>query len=78
MGILFLKFIIIWITVGAVCTLVTIIHDIVFEKIKIKRCEVQGMIAMTLMGFVSVFVVAYFFSEEIREKRQCKTRRRKR
>ena len=80
MNILFLllKFISVWLIVGGVCTAITVLHDVFIEKIKIRPVEIKGMIVMTLMGFVSVPVIIYFFCQEYQEKRQWKMRRGKR
>ena len=65
---LLIKFILIWLIAGFTCTAITVLHDVLIEKIKIRKYEIKGMFAMTMLGFVSVPIIAYFFFDEYKYK----------
>ena len=71
-----MRLFIVWIAIGGMCTTITVIHDVLIEKIKIKKVEICGMITMTMMGFVSVPIIIYFFVQEYSEKKERKRGKR--
>ena len=59
-----LKFCIIWIIVGLISTITSVLYDSIVNKIDIERQHLGSIITMILLGFVSAPVAIYFIIDE--------------
>jgi hypothetical protein len=74
---LLLKFIFIWLLVGLLATIASVLYDVFISKIDFKRMKFSSIILMIPLGFVTAVLTTYYTIDDIKINRRFRKNAKK-
>lgn len=74
---LLLKFIFIWLLVGLLATIASVLYDVFISKIDFKRMKFSSIILMIPLGFVAAILTPYYIIDDIKMSRRFRKNAKK-